>query len=289
MSNDDLQTTPENTGAAQDLATVDKEKQAKLDKLRADGGASEPLRASFPALRLEHTTNFEGDANENKGKFTLTRKNPAGIEEVQVLGESIEIEILKQRYVLSLGQNNNKTKYSTREFDRDTKDNGVVRLYKREGDANDDLGEKPVHEWLSMFPNTTPTSKKRSDMWVLYVIYARFNGQIIKWKTNVSAMVAYGNYQRDVNVFGVTTKITSKEEKNGTNKYYVPVFEAVGEVKDLDAQSNDQDLLNDLLKEQEARFASPIDTVAEVFEGAEEVQVAPSDDLGLPFEGGGAK
>lgn len=269
MTNKVSQTPAVAEGSKKLTPAIDAERQAKMNRLREAGGATENLRQAFPSLRLEHVTDFNSEPNPNRGKFTVTVKDNLGNDVVTVLGDTIELEILKQRYVLGMTKNNNKEKYSTREFDKETKDNGAVHLYKRVGDQNDDLGAKPVVEWLKTFPNTDPTSKKHSDLWVQYVIYARLNGVIVKWKTNVTAMVAYGNYQRNVNVFAAVTQVTVEEKKNGSNKYYVPVFQAVRDVEDLDMQINDQDLLNQILEPDSETGPLTPETVGKVFEGSE--------------------
>lgn len=258
--------------AAKQVAIVnDEERQKKLNELRDKGGATESLKQTFPSLRLEHTTDMEGEPNQYKGQFTLLSKDKKGENIVEALGKNIKMDILKQRYMLSMTKNNGKDKYSTREFDKDIKDGGKVILFKRVDNADkaDQLGEKTVAEWLADFPNTDANSKRHSDLWVLYIIYARLpDGRIVKWKTNVSAMVSYGNYQRNVNVFGVTTEVTSEEKKNGANKYYVPEFHAVAEIEDLDTQINDQALLNQILAEPSS---NNVQAALAAFEGSEVV------------------
>lgn len=114
------------------------DKQA-LAAIRMAGGTDQGGSSlNLPILRLEHTTDFEGEPNPLKGEFTLTRRNQLGEWAKLSLGEFIVGHFIIQRYTLSLTQEGGKIKYSSKEFDNP---NESVLLFKSQGQGEDRKSE----------------------------------------------------------------------------------------------------------------------------------------------------
>ena len=233
--------------------TVDEKKALAAIKM-AGGSDQGGSNLNVPLLKLEHTTNFEGETNPLKGQFTLTRRTPLGEWQTTELGDMITCQFILQRYYLTMTKDGGKIKYSTKEFDNP---NERVLLFKSEGKGDD----RKVTPYAENTPNElakdflrkeTVGGKERvtSDLKLLYVLYLKLEGsdEIVKWKTNVSAAMAYRKYQNSgVIPFAVITKVTREEAKAGSNKYYRPSMKAVKPLEDFNKVLAEQTSLRETL------------------------------------------
>ena len=108
-----------------------KTRDEQLMAMRNLGGTiNESGVLNLPLLRLEHTV-IGGEANPDKGNFTISVKDGLGNWKKEVLGVEIIIHFLLQRYVLSFTDND--INYSSPEFDTP---NEVVKLWKSTGQGD---------------------------------------------------------------------------------------------------------------------------------------------------------
>jgi hypothetical protein len=199
------------------------DKQA-LDAIRHEGGAGD-VAAVLPSFKMEHTTNREGEPNPDKGKFSLSTRDEMGEWHKQLLGEQVEAQIILQRYMLSMTDGDKR--YSSPEFDN-TSD--IVKLYESIGQGdnrkNSLFAEGNVNQLSSKFM-ITKNNRTFSELKLLYVLYMQVNGQLVKWRTNMSATMSYRKYQKDTTPFAVKTLITREEAQNGAVKFYAIKFKPI--------------------------------------------------------------
>jgi hypothetical protein len=222
----------ESSLATQALA---KTREEQLLAMRAKGGGTESGHLVLPLLKLEHTTGGDGEANPDKGNFTLARKDGLGNWTKEVLGIEIQIHFLLQRYTLQFRDGDNI--YSSPEFDNA---NEVVQLWKSTGQGDTRKSE--------LYAEGTPTelggkfmitknNRTQSQLKLLVVLYGEldYKGkyEMVKWSTNVSGTVGWRKFSRKTTPFAVMAKITRIDAVSGTNKYYQPVFSVVGEMPDF--------------------------------------------------------
>src|SRR3990172_11840983 len=114
--------------------TVSRDEQMMtLHKL---GGSLQGTAPAIPMLRLEHTTDNQGEPNPLKGHYTIARRNPLGEWDKIDLGETIELHFLVQRHYCLLVKGNDK--YSSSEFDDPMQS---IKLFKRSGETSSLFGE----------------------------------------------------------------------------------------------------------------------------------------------------
>lgn len=202
----------------------------ELAVLMQQGGGGEQANAVFPAFRLEHTTDFDGNDNPLKGHFTITTRNELGEWLANDLGETIEMQILMRRYRLDYKPKGGETEYSTREFDSLmdqvplTKKTIVGENKKFELFATGTAHELKQHP---KFQTTKDDGSIKSELQLLSVLYCKVGDAVVRFKTNISATISFNNYSKQVMPFGVITQVTPEEMKNGTVRYFKPNFKAV--------------------------------------------------------------
>lgn len=245
-----------------------------LEQLKQQGGVMQGESiASFPQLKLEHTTDFSGEPNPLKGHFTLSIRDSLGIWDKKDLGEMITLQFLLQRYILSLRKND--TNYSSKEFGQVDEH---VQLFKTIGDGENRKTElykeaTPV-ELGKDFLVKDAKGHVRSELKLLVVLYAKYNNQTVRWKTNLSATMAYLQYAKQVIPFAVNTEITREEAKNGANKFYKPKFKAINKLTDYQQIIKEQ---NELIKivtstEESAGVQLPPITETNIDKGIKEIK-----------------
>lgn len=219
----------------------------KDDKLMAEirqlSNTKENAVANIPTLKLEHTTTIEGEPNELRGHFTVSRKNELGEYIKQDLGPTIKFEFLLQRYFLKLIKGNDS--YSSSEFESET---DIVALWKRTGDASELYTEGVPYEIQKRFLKKDDQNRIRSELNRLVKIYVLLNGELVAWKLSLTGTIAWSKYQRLVTfASGVVTAAGAIEMKKGTVKYYQPEFKADSKIKDLKLVKDNIQNLKDLL------------------------------------------
>lgn len=237
----------EPSAATQALA---KTREEQLSAMRAKGGTSESSTLTLPLLKLEHTTGADGESNPDKGMFTLARKDGMGDWKKQVLGETITIHFLLQRYVLSFRDGD--VVYSSPEFDNA---NDVVQLWKStgQGDARkSDLHGEGTPADLAKGFMVTKNNRTQSQLKLLVVLYGELehSGKIemVKWSTNVSGTVGWRKFSRKVTPFAVLASVIRNEAMSGSNKYYQPVFTVISEMPDFEEVLKKQSHLVESIK-----------------------------------------
>lgn len=214
--------------STQEVATISSDQLAMLN---AQGGG-QSVKTFLPSLALEHTTNRDGDANPLKGHYTLSAMNDLGEWEKKDLGSDIEIQFILRRYYLQLMIGT--TKYFTKEFDRPDE---AVDLMKSVGEGDSrvlSLHKKGTYAELSgEFMEQDDKGRVRTKLKRLSVLYASVGGEMVKWKMNSSAAIAYSKYSDTVIPFSVVTAAGVEEMKNGTVKFFKPLFRATGQVNNI--------------------------------------------------------
>lgn len=229
-----------------------KTRDEQLAAMRNLGGASEVGSLTLPLLKLEHTT-IKGEANPDKGLFTLSKKDAMGNWAKEVLGEKIVIHFLVQRFTLSFVDND--ISYSSPEFDNA---NEIVRLWKSTGQGDgrksELFGEDTPAELAKKFL-ITKNNRTYSQLKLLVVLYGELEYnkdgnqiiELVKWSTNVSGTVGYRKFSRKTTPFAVLTEVTREEALSGSNKYYQPKFVVLSEMPDFNEVIKKQNnLLADL-------------------------------------------
>jgi hypothetical protein len=229
---------------------LQKTRDEQLAAMRGLGGTTESSSLRLPLLKLEHTVSAGGEANPDKGKFTLAVKDGLGNWKKSVLGEEIIIHFLLQRYVLSLIDND--TSYSSPEFDNP---NEIVRLWRSIGQGDSrktDLYAEDIPGELSKKFLVTKNNRTASSLKLLVVLYGELEHdgkiELVKWSTNVSGTVGYRKYSRKTTPFAVLTKVGREEALSGSNKYYQPKFTVVQEMPDFEEVIKKQESLITSLK-----------------------------------------
>lgn len=224
-----------------------KTREEQLLAMRTKGGTTENSHLVLPLLKLEHTT-INGEANPDKGLFSLARKDGLGNWKKEIIGEEIMIHFLIQRYMLSYRDND--TVYSSREFDNA---NEVVQLWKSIGQGENRKSELYAEGTSADLGNKfliTKNDKTYSQLKLLVVLYGELDHdgkiEIVKWSTNVSGTMSWRKFSRKTTPFAVMCKVTREEATSGTNKYYQPKFTVVEEMPDF----------AEVLKKQEHLLAS---------------------------------
>ena len=196
------------------------DKQA-LDAIRHEGGAGD-VAAILPSFKMEHTTNREGEPNPDKGQFSLSTRDEMGEWHKQLLGETLDCQIVLQRYMLQMVDGDKR--YSSPEFDN-TSD--VIKLYESIGQGDDKknslYAEGNVSQLSAKFM-ITKNNRTFSELKLLYVLYMQVNGQLVKWRTNMSATMSYRKYQKLTTPFAVITTLGREEAQNGAVKFYAIKF-----------------------------------------------------------------
>lgn len=218
--------------------------ESDLEILRSQGGADLAGNfVTFPNLRVEHTTNFEGDPNPNKGQFSVSVQNELGEWEETLLGKKITIQVILQRHRLEMVKRG-EGKFTTPEFDEP---GAVVPLFVRSenGDGVKVFAEGSIDELTKKFLKKNDKGRVFSELRNLYVLYVRVNGEIVKWKQNLSATIAWSKFCKKImnNQFAYEIDVELIEEKNGTVKYYVPAFTAANRITDIKSVIADQKTL----------------------------------------------
>ena len=233
------------------------------------GGGAEQGGVFFPSLRLQHTTDYNGDANPLKGHYTLTERNDLGEWIAQDLGDTIELQFLMRRYRLYMVKGD--TTYSTKEFDSPLEQ---IQLTQKVGTDIENMKMRihstgTVQELQQQFLNRGDDGSVKTDLKLLSVLYCKIGDQVCKWKMNMSATMAYSKFAKSVMPFAVITECKAQELKNGSVKYYAPLFRAVRGIDDVKAAVEAQKGLRDVFG---AFNATPaIAAPADVMAGKEEI------------------
>lgn len=210
------------------------------------GGGAESGGVYFPSLKLQHTTDFNGDPNPLRGRYTLTTKNDLGEWVAQDLGDTIELQFLMRRYRLYMVKGD--TTYSSKEFDSPLEQ---IQLTQKTGTDLDNMkmalhSTGTVQELQQQFLNRGDDGSVKTDLKLLSVLYCKLNGEVVKWKMNMSGTMSYSQYSKSVMPFGVVTQAAVKEMKNGSVKYYSPLFSALRQIDNVAEAVQQQKDLRDV-------------------------------------------
>ena len=210
--------------AAQENVALSVADKLTLEEIRKEGGAGDVM-VMLPSLKMEHTTDRDGNPNNDKGQFSISTRDEMGEWHKELLGEQIECQIVLQRYTLALTDGDKR--YSSPEFDNT---NDIIKLYESIGQGDDRknslYAEGNVNQLSQKFM-VTKNNRTFSELKLLYVLYLQVNGQLVKWRTNMSATMAYRKYQKETTPFAVKTLVTREEMQTGTVKFYSIKFKPI--------------------------------------------------------------
>lgn len=209
------------TETTQALSTFDPHKLAEMRAISNQGGGS---RLTVPKIVIDYRDELDnGEPNKNEGGFVIEtyEKNKDGSSQknIQPLGKTIQGIILKKRILAKkYDKELKKTTYYTREFDS-WKD--PVELY----DSNKNLIKTALYRDLKASHGISP------DL-ILYIwMKIEEKENIYRLRLSASSMFTYGDYEKlffETVVSSVITEFSAKQEKNGTNKYWLAQFNQVG-------------------------------------------------------------